>query len=254
MATLFLTSCKKDVTVETQTSQASESKTVLPLKYQIDGQEMAKDVFFKTLLKGKASLRSESGDLEAISELYHVLQESARPDPKGAVDILNVFTTEEAYIDYAKNSGFSNVDVVEQAYKDLADYAESSGAVAELESTGVMSASYIRYMNDYLKAHNLPYDESLKTRTLTNFVYRDCNKGGYSWPILRNPWLGMFGMDNNISSYYVFGFIGGRTDIFDRTFYRTRMITIWSWANTTYDFCGGPLAFLNDRASSWYAL
>lgn len=166
-------------------------------------------------------------------------------------------------IDYAVGSGYTNVETVENAYADLAAYAESSGAVAAFESTGVVPNSYLAYEAGYFRGHDLPYDaNNLGVRTLFNWAYTGCsgnsnnnvtNEGQSSSVLKTTSWLGFQNMDNKISSFRIVG-IGGRNDIFDKPFYRSRILGFWAWGNNLYDFCGGAFQFADNRASSWFVL
>jgi hypothetical protein len=257
-----VSSCTKDVTVEKESTQTGAQQPTLPHKYKIDGKEVEKDAFFATLIGNKASLRDLSGDMSSVAERYRVVEELARPEPTGASNVTNAFTETQAYIDYALSSGKSYVPVLETAYSDLATYAESSGAIASFEQTGVVPEDYMRYMNDYLRVHNLPYDNfgsgSAQTRSLTCSVNKDCNNQGAGWLFARNPWLGMFGFNDNISRFFMVG--TGYADIFDRTFFRSRIVTIWKYRLSddsqnpwSVVFCDS-YQYANDRASSWFSM
>ena len=251
-----VSSCTKDVTVEKESTQTDVQQPTLPHKYKIDGKEVEKAAFFTTLIGNKASLRDLSSNMSLIAERYRVVEELERPEPTGASNVTNAFTETQAYIDYALSSGKSYVPVLETAYSDLATYAESSGAIASFEQTGVVPEDYMRYMNDYLRVHNLPYDNfgGAQTRSLTCSVNKDCDNQGNGWLFARNPWLGMFGFNNNISRFFMVG--TGYADIFDRTFFRSRIVTIWKYNPfdpSSVIFCDS-YQYANDRASSWFSM
>lgn len=266
--TFILTSCQKDIEVGTDNSQTNSQEGIsakrdVPLIYKIDGKIVSKEGFFTTLLGDKASFRSLSSDMEYIASRYLVVQELSRPEIDGIYDVTNAFTANSAYIDYAVGSGYTNVETVENAYADLAAYAESSGAIAAFESTGDVPPSYLAYEANYFRAHDLPYEaNNLGVRTLVNWAYTGCSgnsnnnvtsTGESSLPLKTTAWLGFQNMDNKISSFRIIG-IGGRNDVFDRSFYRNRLFGFWSWGNNLYDFCGGAFQFADNRASSWFVL
>jgi hypothetical protein len=247
----FLTSCNKDITVEQENTQAEVKHQSFPHKYKIDGKEVSREEFFSTLLGNHLSLRDLTSNMSAVASNYRVVEELARPEPTGTFNVTNAFTATQPYIDYAVSSGYTNVQTVETAYSDLAAYAESSGAIAEFEQTGVVPASYMQYMKSYFQQKSLPYDDGtgLQTRGLTNFVNKECDNSGSGWAIRTNPWLGMFGYNNNISRYLIFG-IGGHSDIFDNSFFRSRLVGIWNWGLTSIIFCN-EFQWVNDKATSW---
>ena len=133
-------------------------------------------------------------------------------------------------------------------------------------ATGELPTEYIAYMDNYLVSHGLPASElksktgtTLQTRTLFNLRFKD-SLGGSSWPVRTNPWLGMFGYNNQVSSFRPVGFVGGRTDIFDKWFFGGHLLGIWSWANQGWSLCGGTssvnsfganFSFADDKATSW---
>jgi len=61
------------------------------------------------------------------------------------------------------------------------------------------------------------------------------------------------GWNNKVSSFLPL-FIGGVDMGFDKAFFSKKLFTHWGWGtvpNSGIDFCG-PLASLNDKASSWW--
>jgi hypothetical protein len=270
---LALVSCKPEANVETNSKLPTVS-TEKKMKYKVDGVEMSKDAFygqFSSLLSkknGGLNVRnaSESEMLGIIAEDNRVVWEIDRPESDGTFDVTDAFTSDQEYIEYAVNSGYSNAAQEIAAYNHLSEYAESSGALDELNNTGNVPSNYIQYMDSYLSSQGLPTSElqnksgnQLHTRSLTNFVSKGCVGDGDSWPIRTNPWLGMFGFNNNISSFEPIGFLGGRTDIYDRSFWRSHLLGVWSWAQVKWSLCNAGnfnqfsvnFSFANDKATSW---
>lgn len=96
--TFVLSSCQKDIGLGADNAQteATFTKKDVPLIYKIDGKIVSKEDFFTTLLGGKASLRSLSGDMEYIASRYLVVQELSRPETDGIYDVTNAFTANSA--------------------------------------------------------------------------------------------------------------------------------------------------------------
>ena len=252
---LFATSCQESI----EQVSAVESQTTSIVKYQIDGQEVTKSDFFKQLLpRDQASFRSETTDMTTIANAYRVLGESQRVINKQTYDIINVFTSDNEYYAYADANGHLNERFYDQIVNHLADYAETSGAAAALESTGVVPQSYIRYMDDYLVKNGFEPSSATdaskaSSRALFTQIYQDCSRQGTSFPILTKAWLGSIGFNNNISSYVPVTLFG-RCEIFDRAFFFRRITGIWNNGSNTINFCKFPWEFVNDRASSWITL
>jgi hypothetical protein len=276
MLSVFASSCKQEAPLNDLAPEATPTQRVM--KYKIDGKEMSKDAFygsFSSLLSKKskdlnARSASESEMLGVIAEDNRVVWEIDRPESTGTSDVTNAFTSDQEYINYGQDSGYPEVAEAVEAYNHLRDYAVSSGTIAQVEATGVLPNEYMQYMDNYLASHGLPTSEiknssgnQLQTRSLTNMVYRGCflDEGGL--PVKIHPWLSMFGLNNNISSFEPIGFLGGRTDIYDRWFFSRHILGVWSWAQQKWTLCGGQylpinpfstnFTFANDRATSWSA-
>ncbi len=269
---VFASSCKQESSVNDVASPSEPTQKIM--KYKIDGKEMSKDAFYgsfnsllsKKLDKLKTRSYNESDMLGVIAEENRVVWEIDRPESDGFFDVTNAFTNEQEYIQYGVSSGYDNIATVEQAYDDLASYAQSSGVESIVAATGELPTEYIAYMDNYLVSHGLPASElksktgtTLQTRSLFNLIFKDC-LGGSSWPVRTNPWLGMFGYNNQVSSFRPVGFVGGRTDIFDKWFFGGHLLGIWSWANQGWSLCGGTssvnsfganFSFADDKATSW---
>ena len=247
---LFATSCQKSI----DNTPTEEPKVANLVKYQIDGQEVVQSDFFKQLLpNGQVSLRDVTTDMTTIANAYRVLCEVGKSNGKQSYDIINVFSSDDEFYKYADANNHPNERTYDLVEQDLADYAVSSGAISTFELTGVVPQSYIDYMDVTLSKFGFAPSTApqVQTRSLTNWAYKGCNGTGNSFPIRGYAWLGIIGYDNQISSFLPVGFIGGASDVFDRTFFRSRMTRIWSWAMTRIDFCSYPYTWLDDKASSW---
>lgn len=254
MLAVFMSSCKQDsISPSGSPSQATET---LPTKFQIDGQEVTKEGFFKQLLpSNQVGLRDVTTDMTIIANAYRVLGESGKVVGKQSFDIINVFSSDDEFYKYADANNHPNERVYDYVESNLADYAISSGAVESFETIGKMPKSYIDYMDAFLIKNGFePSTQAeIQPRTLFSQVYKGCNLTESSFPIRHNPWLGMIGYNDNISSFSPIGLIGGRSDIFDQSFFRKRIAGLWYWSSpgTKFDFCSNPWGFLNDRATSW---
>jgi hypothetical protein len=282
---LLLASCKPDgvngispIINNNVSSNNTESAKEKKMKYKIDGKEMSKEAFYGSftslLSKANGSLNtrssSESDMLEVISETNKIIAEIDRPESDGIFNVTNAFTNTDSYIEYAEASGYQNVAVIEQAYSDIAEYADAHGIEEEVEATGVIPDYFITYMNSYLVSHELPISDLkesttkpvLQERSLFNTVWTECAATGNSWILRRNPCLILF--NNKITSFTPIGFIGGRTDIFDKWFYKRHLVGVWSWAQNNWSLCtsaeqnspnpfGDTFNYANNAASSWFS-
>lgn len=251
------TSCHKSVGQEDVATTTETGQKALPVKFKINGKEVLESDFFKQLLPDQTTLRDNTSQMTAIADKYKVLCEFGRTDADGnEYDIINVFLDNEAYYEYADANGHTKERQADLVIQDLADYAVSSGAIAECEATGSVPKYYTDYMDAKLVAVGFkPSTQSeVKLRSLFTLVYKGCDGSegvSSSFPVFSHPWLGLIGYNNDISSLVPFG--GGSTNIvFDKWFFSKRITSIWAWKPfRTTTFCSGQFIFVNDRATSW---
>ncbi len=170
-------------------------------------------------------------------------------NPATAKMKIHAFTTEQEYFDYGASKGV-DLELNTVITNHLSEYANDNGYIEEYEQTGEVSQDYLDYQSNYIdsiltkSAKNGPSTKSLITMLHKDWV------GGSSWPILIGAHAFMpLTYNNNVSAFTPL-LIGGVTSIYDRTFLRDRLWTYFGWSFTRITF-SGPLAPLDNRASSW---
>ncbi len=118
-----------------------------------------------------------------------------------------------------------------QASAHLAQYAEDNGYIAEYDSTGSVSQSFMDYQESYI-ATNFPELLAKQIWPMPTMLHKDC-VGGSSWPSLAGftPFMAP-GWNNKVSRLFLFN-IYGFNAIYDRVFYDKHIVTVrgWGWQN-----------------------
>jgi hypothetical protein len=189
----------------------------------------------------------------ADSTLFIVISPDKTGDNKGIMTI-SAFTTRTGYLRFGRDNNlpFETGLLIEEH---LSNYAEISGAIREYEKTGRVPQYYIDYEKNYLSRLSLPG----KDRALTMLWREDCPMEGTTLPIYTTMPV-LPGSYNDNGSRFQHLSLAAVNIIYTRTWYRTRIATFAcqndalqcsGWTNICFS---GPLAFLNDRASSWISL
>jgi hypothetical protein len=257
-AVMLAVSCNKSTETVEATPVQTTTKAVL-IKFKINGNEVSEKNYFNDLLpENQLATRGIEDQMLAIAEKYRIVVEAGRLEKDGQrYTVINAFKSDEDLYAYAEACGRTDERKKDKVLQHLADYAISSGAVAAFEASGNVSKDYLDYMDYYLiqNGYEPGRPSELEIRTLTNFVNKDCFIAGSSWPIRTNPHLGMFGYNDQVTSYVPFGILlGGASDIYDNSWFRKRLARIWSWDMNVINFCLDPLKFLDNRATSWATL
>lgn len=122
----------------------------------------------------------------------------------------------------------------------LADYAADNGYIQMYEETGSVPDSYLEYCNSFFPDH--------KTDALLTW-YDDCWTGGAAWvsAVPTVPFMAP-GWGNRVSRFYDLA-IYGPVILYDRTFFRNRLLTWHSWGWQYVPLCTA-LSFANNRTES----
>ena len=227
-----------DITSDTPITSNSNIElrdTVLP-------QSWPAEYFFNNHLVSEGTFSLED------STLYLVF-EGVQANQAGAVRWkIHAFTSKSGYTQFGDSRGwyFSTFLQIEEH---LAAYAERTGAIMHYETTGEVSQSYTDYEEEYV-ARVLA---GVKPRSTIAMLHKDFIQGpsaptfpGIGLPVMWPGW-------NNKTSAFTPLLIGGVHNVYDRWFYGRRIGTISGFIGYKRIHFNGPLASLNDKASSWWS-
>ena len=248
---LFTTGCKKESLTENnvqttenaiQQEQGSglQTRGVLTYSYYLDGKVISASSFNQATLDPS----------------WHVVLEALSST---SIKVM-IFTSSFNYIAYGNTKGW-DVKKELEITDHLQQYAQTSDIENIFNSTGVIPQWYEDYVTAYInsKYPNTSRGASgnLVTRALTTQVYADYEGAGRNSTIIRFiSWLGIYNLNNQISSFLPASLILGYDLVFDKTFYRNKMFTYRSTINTpgsAVNFAAGMLRY-NNKASSWMSL
>ncbi len=161
------------------------------------------------------------------------------------------YTTENDYIKKGNELGL-NLTLQLKIEKDLSNYADSIGAIALYDNTGVVDAAYTAFETSYLA--NIPQIEAMliNKSSIGGVWFDDIWSGTKPSTIYPSVsalmWFGAW--QNRVSSFVPLFFYG--TDIiYNKTFFRRRMATITGWGSQTISFNWPWLSSLNNKSKSW---
>lgn len=251
LAMLFTTSCKKESLTENniqttenvaQQEQGTDLQTrgVLTYSYYIDGKIISSSSFYQANLDPS----------------WHVVLE---PLSSTSIKVM-IFTSSSNYIAYGNTKGW-DVKKELEITNHLNEYAQSSNIENIFNSTGVIPQWYEDYVNSYI---NSKYPNTtrvgsgnLVTRALATQVYADYDGSGRNSTVIRFlSWLGIYNLNNQISSFLPSSLVLGYDLVYDGAFYTKKMFTYRSgnsFPGSHINFAGGLLRF-NNKASSWISL
>lgn len=187
-------------------------------------------------------------DLEDTTKV--ILIETGLPD--GSNDFLvrvHVFSSLSNYYDYGLTLN-EDLELLDDIQNHLAISAEQMGVFEYIDANGQIPSWWQDFEASVIDSMYGNQQRSLR-KSLTGNLRSECS-GGRSlilYPLVGRPWLWSSGWDNRVSSFTPL-FIGGVHFVYNRSFYRSRRGTIWTWGMAPVAFCG-PLSSFNNRASSW---
>lgn len=247
--------CNKDTVVSNEEPVKTSESDIL---YQLDGKIISEVEFFSVVSQEpKILLRDKELALQELAKTHELLFEVGKKVNGKDKTVINAFKTKKERDSYIVANSMDPLLLLETAVNHLSYYAEINGYLMIYESTGIMPQAYLNYEDSYLTSMGIPHikESTVETRTLTNMVYKGCDLQESNWPVKWSPALAMWTYNNNISSFFPLGILGGVTRVFDRVFYKEQILgPIWTWANQRIDFCIYPFTTYNNRASSWAAI
>ncbi len=235
---LLSTSCTKQNIKEEQEAEElsalQEEQEQIQYEFFLDNQSVAEGTFDPT-------------DQNLI---IAVTGEDVASDPTIGIIKIWAFSSEALYIAWGEANDLPVACMLEME-DHLRTYASTSGAISYYEQTGAILPSYEQYATNYIATMNcIPGTNQSVERALA-ILYKDAyggvpNFGAFGVPFLWSGW------NNQISRMSIVG-LPSATSIFDKTFYRKRLATLWGLGWRNFRFIGS-LSFLNDRTSSFIAI
>ena len=248
---LFTTGCKKESLTENHV-QTTENVTK---QEQSSGLQTRGVLTYNYYLDGKV-ISASSFNQATLDPSWHVVLEALSST---SIKVM-IFTSSFNYIAYGNTKGW-DVKKELEITDHLQQYAQTSDIENIFNSTGVIPQWYEDYVSSYI---NSKYPNTtrvgsgnLVTRALTTQVYADYEGAGRNSTIIRLiSWLGIYNLNNQISSFLPTSLILGYDLVFDNAFYFKKMFTYRSSNNTPgspVNFAAGMLRY-NNKASSWMSL
>lgn len=219
-------------TIQPSAPETSTEEPVQTYAYRLDGEYV------------------KEGAFNPEDERLHIAL-TGEPSKDGSEILITVdaFTSADRYIDWGNQYGY-NVEGMLEFESVMSAYAEESGTIKEYEATGEVSQAYYDYENEqYERIFGKREEAGGKMNSLA-MLHKDYF-GGSSWPMATTAPFMMPGWNNTVSRYFQFN-IYGVFIMYDRSFYRNRMFTLWGWGWQNVRLWG-PLGWANDRMSSGFS-
>jgi hypothetical protein len=151
--------------------------------------------------------------------------------------IWHVFTSQSFYYDYGILKGRKACEC-DKITEPLAFLADSLNMDSIVNTTGVIPQFWT----------------NLERKTSSNYLGNVAPRGVMTQ--INKNFKYQCGPSENNSSIFTIGFVGGVDMPFDRSWYRRKLINIWSDGFDGYDFCnltGVNWVLLNNKACSWWS-
>ena len=177
-------------------------------------------------------------------EEYFVFHEGK----KSADDETNsiyIFSDEKDYIDWGINKYNVNMSKLSLFEDEIHEYLEMFPEILEIEYPNELPQHFIKYQDEVYNKYFLQSDNGLNLEDRgTALIHKECN--GYSTAFVHITMPVMWPGWNNQTSAAMGLYILGMWNIYDRTFYRNRIIT---HVSVGYLDCWVPFGY-DDRMSS----
>ncbi len=183
----------------------------------------------------------EPGTYDPANEELHLFVDGNETD---AYVNIRAFTTKDLMLEYGDDNDIP-LRTLDDFETELTNYINDNGIIEAYESDRVLSEDFIAYQNALIDRYFPGAADDRGAITL----HKDYI-GGASWIHGSASAILVPGYNNTVSRHFDFS-IYGFVNVYDRTFYRRKMVTLWAWgwSNIWYHQSWG-LAFLNNRMSS----
>jgi|GEM_PF-1771986 len=152
-----------------------------------------------------------------------------KPSTNDAIVNVYKFSTKSAYIQFGSANNLA-IGKGLQIAEHLRHIADSSGVIAQYETTGTIPSWYSEYEEDYYESTFL--QGAAEDRNIFISLYKKCEGGGIipmfrTYPVMPPTW------NNKVSKVQTVGIYAG-TAMFDFAFYNTHIGTIWLFGFETF--------------------
>jgi hypothetical protein len=233
----IMTSCQKDTSDEVippasepqvAASSVPDAPTFSQVFYLLDGQEVTADV------------------IEPGSGKYLLGITAEKIDEDSGILTFHGFTSREKYVAWGEENGFPVALSLEMG-DHLRTYAEANGVIEHYEKTGEVLPAYLDYEQQYYAMMTGTAD-MVNERSGTAMLHKNWWGGSPSAPLAGTLPVMWPGWNNEVSAYFPLCLYCGLT-VYDRTFYRKNLGTIWEWGYELVPFIN-DLSKYNDKMSS----
>jgi hypothetical protein len=194
-----------------------------------------------------------SEEVDDSSTGYRHLVEALLDENGGVLIIMHKFSNESLYYAYGESKGL-NPRLHDQIANRLAFLADSLNLDRIVDSIGNIPDWWVA-LEEEVRSELSPLDMT-EARSLLTQINDDerygarCTNGRRRQIVFGGaPVLSLLGWRNRVSGFMPVG-IGGVNIVYQRSFYRRRLRTFWSFGLAGIDFCG-PLNYCNNSSNSW---
>jgi hypothetical protein len=195
---------------------------------QIQERDDKVEFFYKYYLDGN-EVNSVVVDSTTDNWIAYVVE--PKVGTNDAVVSVRKFSTKNAYIQYGEATGKQIAKALAFAAR-LQHIADSNGVIPQYELTGTVPSWYSNYESTY---YNSVYPAS-SAENVAIMLDKNCGQGGVlpvlnTWPFMPPTWNNSVSLAQNVGVYAGVG-------IFDKTFYRKNLGTVWLWGFQSFCFSG----------------
>lgn len=217
---VFSTGCKKQVMEEENNGNILQTSGETTVNYFEDGQPVP-------------TFNHNEGDENILAIL------GTEQDPSANEIAIHKFSTESAMVAWAGANNMPIGDFIAGG-NELYQLAESNGIIEDYDRTGNCPQWYLDAVQNRFP----------NNKTDAACTWHDaCTGSGATWisPSPGGPFMAP-GWNDRVSSYWHFA-IYGVVILYDRTFYRNRLLTFWNWGWQRTPLCSF-FSFADNRTSS----
>lgn len=158
--------------------------------------------------------------------------------------VVDAFTNREDYILYGEKHHLKLKELL--LFEDeMKNFVEKTDVISLYNETGNVPQWYVDFEAKTYQKH---FGVSSQQKSALTILHKDYSGGTNRAVGLTSPYL-WGGWDNKVSAFTPIG-LYGFTSLYDKSFYRKRMATIWGWGMQRVVLYWGYLYNANDRTSS----
>lgn len=224
-----ISSCQKVEKLKKEKNSSSINKTNL---------KNNKDLVFEYYLDKKQVSKSK---VDFNDESLYI---SITKGEKDETIIVEAFSSREDYILYGKKHNLKFKELL--SFEDeMKNYVKKNDIINLFEKTGKIPEWYTAFEAKTYEKH---FGVSSQQKSLATVLHKNFYGGPDRVIGVLTPYL-WGGWNNQVSAFTPIG-VYGFTSLYDKSFYRKRMVTIWGWGMQRVLLYWGSLYNANDRTTS----